>query len=399
MTVNSLKRSPFYSRKRRVQGFTLLEMMAALTAGLIAIGSIYTLGSTTSKHFHEQQRISQTQMSLRMAMMRITRDIARAGFGGTPSTRADLNAGIGCGQTPTNGHFSAIGFQDNQDTANLPNAAVNGVQADRIQLIGNYNTSDVFRVMPAASNAVVLQPNWQAFRRSFGIVGSTFDTVAFQNAFSPGSTLHIRTVGGHHIYRQITAVNPTTQTVQFNPGFSCGGERLNMAMVAPLSRVVYRVVGPTDENVNLDRIFGDSVQQNLDAVRGTQNSVLIRQNFNVAGNPIAGTEQIVLEYVADFDLQFIVDTQTAPGLPPIYALEQGAAGNTPNVLNNPHRIRSVIVNLSARTADHDRTFPFVARAAGASLTRYQLVPTLEGAARVRSMRSEVQLRNMRVIRP
>lgn len=385
--------APLASRRRRA-GFTLIEMMVALTAGLIAVGAIYSISASSSRHFHEQQRISQTQMALRMGMGRLTRDIARAGFGGSPSTLAEMNAGMTCGRPPAGGHFNAVTFFDNRDTAVLPNAATNGVQADRIRLVGNYATPELYRAMPAGVNSLTIQTQWQAFRRSFGVPGTTYDPDAFEEVFRPGRTLHIQTIGGQHFYPRITGSVGATQTVTFTPGFQCGGEQLNMAMVAPLSRLEYRVVDATDPDSDLSTLFQNAA---LDNRRGLRNSVLIRQELDENNNPIPATEQVVLEYVANLDYSFVVDTQTVPGNPPTLALEQGGA--TPNVTNSPHRIRSVIVDLAARTADHDPSFPFVAPVPGAPLMRYQVDPALRGAARVRSMRAEVQLRNIRVIRP
>ena len=298
--------------RRRQAGFTLLELMAALTAGLIAISSIYTISSASSRHFHEQQRVSQTQMALRMGMARLTRDIARAGFGGSPNTQAELNAGIACGQPPNGGHFAAVNFQDDQDTGFLPNAVVNGVEADRIRLVGNYATADLFRVMPSGPGAIVVQTEWQAFRRSFGIVGTTYDDAAFEEVFRAGRTLHIQTVGGQHFYPQILSSNGASQTVTFTPGFLCGGERMNMAMAAPLSRVEYRVIDSTDPDVAFGDLFQDAA---LNAARGTANTILVRQELDSNNNAIVGTEQVVLEYVANVDYQFIVDTHGGAGQP------------------------------------------------------------------------------------
>ena len=76
--------------QRRVQseaqGFTLIELMVALVAGLIAISSVYTISKASSQNFHEQQRISQAQMATRMAVEQIRLDVQRAGFLGSANT-------------------------------------------------------------------------------------------------------------------------------------------------------------------------------------------------------------------------------------------------------------------------------------------------------------------------
>lgn len=402
------RRSHSVSRRRRQAGFTLLEMMAALVAGLIAIGSIYTLSSASSKHFHEQQRISQTQMALRMAMSRLTSDIARAGFGGTPNSAAELNLGmLACNQAPVN-PLSAVSFFNNLDGGSaVPNSGTNGVQTDRLDLLGNYATSDVYRAMPsAATNQLMIQSAWHSFARSFGINGDPvrpYNQDAFEDVFRPGRLIHVRTTDQKHFYARVVASNgtPGTYSVTFTPGFNCSNARLDGAMVSPLNRIRYRIVsstgGPQSDMASLNLA---SVPTGTVAA-GTLNSMLIREEINEAGARVANSEQIVLEYAVHADYQFVVDTQLAPGLPPVMQLEQG--NPTPNVTNNPHRIRSVIVNLGARTPQHDASFgggaPGVAPAPPIPLRTFRVSNTLPGLARVRTLRSEVMLRNMREMRP
>lgn len=395
-------------RHKRQAGFTLLEMMAALVAGLIAIGSIYTLSSASSKHFQEQQRISQTQMSLRMAMARLTADIARAGFGGTPNSAAELNLGmLACNQAPVN-PLSAVGFTDNLDGgAAVPNPVPNGVQTDRLDLLGNYATSDVYRAMPsAAANQVVIQSNWHSFSRSFGIPGDPvrpYNQTAFEDVFRPGRLIHVRTTDQKHFYARVVSSNGAVNSfsVTFTPAFNCSNARLDGAMVSPINRVRYRIastIGGAQSDMaglNLGRLPTGAV------AAGTLNSMLVREEINEAGARVANSEQVVLEYAVHTDYQFVVDTQLAPGLPPVMVLEQGTP--TPNVTNNPHRIRSVIVTLGARTPRHDASFGGGANGinpvAPLPLRTFRVSNTLPGLARVRTLRSEVMLRNMREMRP
>src|SRR5689334_20515173 len=69
----------------RRRGFSLLELMVALTLGGIAISSIYAVGAASTRTFHQQHSVASTQSSLRIAMGQIKRDFGRAGFMATPS--------------------------------------------------------------------------------------------------------------------------------------------------------------------------------------------------------------------------------------------------------------------------------------------------------------------------
>jgi prepilin-type N-terminal cleavage/methylation domain-containing protein len=84
------------SRRRRARraGFSLIELMVALTLGMIVIASVYTIGGASSWHFQEQQRIGQLQLATRMALERVRRDVQRAGFQGTPDSNLERTCGL-----------------------------------------------------------------------------------------------------------------------------------------------------------------------------------------------------------------------------------------------------------------------------------------------------------------
>ena len=190
-------------RRSANAGFTLVELMVAIMAGLIAIASIYSLSAASARHFHEQQRIAQTQMSLRMAMTQFRRDLVRAGYLGTSNSQTEQT----CIHPAT--PIAAIDSFVNDDagsTAWLPNAAENGVSADRIILTGNYASPEGYLAqgLSGAGNEVFLQEGWQAFRRSFGV---PFNDQAFTEVFQVGRLLPIRTQQGNHFFTQITSLN------------------------------------------------------------------------------------------------------------------------------------------------------------------------------------------------
>ena len=167
------------------------------------------------------------------------------------------------------------------------------------------------------------------------------------------------------------------------------------AIVAPLTRIRYSVVNPA-----VDARFASLVNP-ADAARGIVNSVLIREEiqFNPGNAPVINTEQIVLEFVANFSLAFVVDNRAPPfnGAPNLILLDD-TQGAEAFLAATPDRLRSGSVDLSARTPDADPSFRPLAgnRDPGADgpLTRYRVIPNLDAAARVRSIRSEIYLPNV-----
>lgn len=397
-------------RTDRRAGFTLIELMVALVAGLVVISAAYYIGGASARHFAEQQRIGQTQTAVRMAMMQLEADIERAGLHGSPNSTSAPN----CGVAPPN-RIQAVDFTPDHYTGALPNAGNNpGVAADRLILTGNYATSDAYLVntLGPTGGQVVLQPNWQAMRRDFGQWGTPdpldvpapppFDVDRFQQVFRAGRMLRLLTTAGKELFVTIQGTDPGGAGMQgpvinISPnipvGDLCVGGLADGALVAPLVRIEYAVVDPAGD-ASLAVLTDPASNAALEAALGRNNAVLVRRELDFNGAVIAGTTRIVMEFVADFQFSFVFDT-SAPGVPPnlIRATDGAAVG----ILNaTPEQLRSVSIDLAARTRQHEARFAFVPRTDPAvqPLTSYQVTTNVPGAARVRSLHSEVLLPNV-----
>lgn len=386
------------SARARTQGFTLVELMVAVVAGLIAVVTIYALAGGASRHFQEQQRLSQTQTALRLAVEQLRADIERAGFGGTPASRAEHRCANPVAE------LQAVEFLDDVDSALLPFANVNVVEADALRLVGNFATSGQYLMATtnAAGTLITLQSTWQAFRRDFGVPGdstSPFDAAGFESAFSRGRVLHVETSGGYHFFPSIDSVT-SSGGIELETALPIGTSCLPGlgvgSMVTPLSRVEYRVVDP--EDAGLDALVSSNPAA---AQLGLNAPVLVRRELPFGSDtPIAGTTRVVLEYVADFHLEFIVDRATGTSAPDLLRVDGDDALDYvgSEASDEPERVRSVILSVSARSPDTDPRFPFVAGRAGraAPLTRYAVTSTnaTAPAARVRTVSTEIFLPNV-----
>ena len=381
-------------------GYSLVELMVALTAGTLVVASTYYVGAASARHFQEQQRIGQTQNGVRLAMDILQRDLARAGYLGTANSLTDQRCLAPAVE------LQAIEFQNNVDNAEIPNADLNRVSADRLRLVGSYASNDAFFAtgLDAAGTTIFLQTAWQAFRRNFGL--PPIDTEAtgnFATMFAAGRMLRIRTQAGNVFYGTIGSASAGAASVTFAPalpiGGVCVGGLADGASVSVLSRFEYRVDdGGAFESTALNPAGSDFVEG--------QRTYLIRREitFGAAPTVVEGTDQVILENAVDFNLDFTFDQEVNRALPislerlggavaaPLLgSVAAGAAGAA------PERVRSAIVSLSARTADQDPTFRYLARADGDPLTRFKVTvnAAYPGAARVRSLTSEVQLANLR----
>ncbi len=75
-----LKEQHPHPAAKRNQGFTLMELMVAMAAGLIVLAAIYSVFIFQSKRFDQEEQISEMQQSARAAMDIMTREIRMAGY-------------------------------------------------------------------------------------------------------------------------------------------------------------------------------------------------------------------------------------------------------------------------------------------------------------------------------
>ena len=66
---------------RRQNGFTLVELLVAMSMGLIALSVMFTLFRTSNRSYVLQDYMAEMQQNLRMAMYYISRDVRMAGCG------------------------------------------------------------------------------------------------------------------------------------------------------------------------------------------------------------------------------------------------------------------------------------------------------------------------------
>lgn len=383
------------TRNRRRAGFTLIEIMVAMTLGAIVIASVYTLGGGASRDFHQQQRITQLQLATRLALDRVRRDVERAGLHGTPDSQVER-----LGATPVRRVF-AIRLDDGAGRSVLnehPAGSVNTTtQADLLSLVGNFSTSDAYlvRSLNAGGNMVYLQTAWQGFRRSFVVPGSSgtdvIDPGLFADVFRAGRMLHIQTTAGNHFFVRVQSATVTgdNATVTFTPAIGVGGVAVvglgEGALIAPLSEIQYGLMSNAPD-----------LPANPDADITGPNISLVRREIDMAdGTVVAGSTRTVLEWAVHFDVDAILDDTPIGNLPDSAQLTFYDDGDAETqVLARPARTRALVVTIGARSSEQDPRFPWVAPAAGDPLVRFRVFEDRTGAAHVRTASAEIGLPNL-----
>jgi prepilin-type N-terminal cleavage/methylation domain-containing protein len=378
--------SPKQSERRG--GFTLVELMVSLTLGALVIGSVYTLGAVSARHFQEQQRVSQLQLSTRIALERVRRDASLAGFGGTPDSEAERSCGTGGGVN----RFFGVTVTDRDPggmtaLATMPGAAGSNVHADRLRMVGNFDTGDVYLVRDYSGVSINLQTNWQGFRRSFiDQSGTAIDTDLFDAVFDAGRIVRITHPTGGTFFATIgstTIAGPGNVTVRLTTSLPACADVCMGCTIAPLSGVEYFLAPAPEE-----------LESTIAAAVTGPNTVLMRGLFDPnTGLSTDGTARPVLEWAVHFDVDAIVNTAAITTLLPALALQNDTTVTGAGGLR-ASGIYSLDVTLAARTPEQDANFPWVAPVAGRPLTRFRSSTTLPGAMRVRTAHSEILLPNI-----
>ncbi len=383
------------TRRTRRAGFTLIEMMVALTIGAMVIATVYTIGASAARHFQEQQRVSQLQLSVRLALDRIRRDVARAGFHGTMDSQTDPT----CGPPPAvriRG-LSVTEPGPTADLAGMPGFVPGQGQSDVLDISGNFRTGDTYLVREWSGARLELQTMWQGYRRSFSADPSsnTIDVPLVQATFAPGTPLLVRGGGGARIWATSGGANAnavgTNATINTTLGFPADCSRVpgmegwcqNGCTVAPVSVVRYEIVTAPP-----------ALQPRIPLATGP-NTVLMRTEINPNGGAVIDGPTPVLEYAVHFDIDTFLDTAGVGGAPSLLQLQNDAAAVAATAAR-PDRIRGVRISIAARTPEHDTHLSELVAPLGDGTPRvFAVFPAPRaGAARVRSAYTEVFLPNM-----
>lgn len=440
------------SRVRTARGFTLVELMVSLVAGLIVTIAVIGLARAATATFFEAARISSVEATVRTAAERLRQDLvrvsymstgnirlARAGAPGVPMAHkiavADPTAAL------TGSRYVALNdlqgiriIVGGSGNAPIPGAgtagpnvlsASNVLNPDAAILAGNFTTDDSYQgtYLPAGgacAGGQMIQLNVAAdaaVRRLLTSNGNPQANIeaAFTPVIAPPTLFSARVVDarGCQHYVVVCGVVANAAGAQISiaqdagggPGLlpgtatNCGVRDLEPVTINPVQRVRWYV--------------GPNVDATLDPTPGVEaagNKFNLYRDFLDAANPpapIVPMRQIVAEFMADLKfgitvadaanaLQvFEMDTDPGGGAGAIDTYTQ-TASTTVAGQPGPQRVRSVRFRVATRAAVPDRTAPILPSGAP-YLTRYciEALPaaTCTKFARVRTVVSEAALTN------
>jgi prepilin-type N-terminal cleavage/methylation domain-containing protein len=447
-----------YSQRRRrapARGFTLVELMAAMTAGLVVAGGVVSLSRTATTTFQEESRATSAEMTLRIAAERLRADLARASYMSTPNVRIDpalaRPKGFSTNQVGLafpNGLAALAGIRYevngsvNADPVVSQYSLVNGLNPDSIVLGGNFTSADEFIVqtlldsgpegcggktarLSLDSSAVlrlthamtgVAKPAAEAeqsLRDAFvpipGPAGAAFmarfvDESGKSQIVSlcPGKPPTFDAATGIGVVPLDTATTPLLTSLETGARGGASGFSVGRATLNPVQLVRWSLRRRADAQLDAQDIA--TTPQNEANARFE----LVRTWLNISGAPASvNAEEVIAEYIVDLEFAFSVDDPTA-GANRQTNFGFGDEGNkawgqlttlamTAATNIRPDRIRSVRFRMASRTAIPDRDSVLAGPAAG-YVFRYCLntggcANRPQEYARVRTLVSEVSLPN------
>jgi hypothetical protein len=396
-------------------GFTLIELMVAITGGLFVSMVVFALAREGSKFYQQESRIAESTLGNVVAFDRLGHDIARAGFLSTPNLARDP---LFCGNQATIAGFPVgirylASIRITADDASANNAVLKkaGRTPQTITLAGAYSSVDryeAWHVSQAASGYEVrLQTGIGALLRlGFPTLPVDKQNDTLKQLFPKGRALRLLNADTGTFQFSIIAGAAMNNgeayiSLESNPTLTiadqqrCGLRGTTLVNVVNFIRYSLRTVkGDTANFANYQQLFTTGAQPYEE-----NRLELVREELDAFGNVIVETQEVVAEYAVD--LQFALTTVVNPSTNPTFthlgfenpALAQNLAGQTDAAGSNPQFIRSVRARLSLRSREVDRQeniVPGVNVAPG--LYRIELEDTTlktKGFARVRTLQSDI----------
>lgn len=192
------------------RGFTLLELMIAMAAGLIIAVTAFSFSRQATRLFAAEARVAAAQMGVLAGFQKLQSELARASYMSSSNFARDASFNRICDYTGGNFPQALVGAAGLQivvagsQGAPSVTALPDGQFPDRVRIIGNLTSAEAYSVLaiePGGSgHNVYLRMNDGPSSRS------GFDNAAsFQAVFAPGRVLRILDQQGHQHYQSIAA--------------------------------------------------------------------------------------------------------------------------------------------------------------------------------------------------
>jgi len=397
-------------RQRLARGFTLVELMVALSGGLFLSMVVFALARDTNRFYQQQTRLANATMSGLVGFDRLRADIARAGYLSTPNIILDPRVCSRPGQnSPERLKVLRSLWLRKPSSAASATLTNNGITPMELTLAGAFTSTDEFPIRTVFHDGTTAQVFLQVNTGPMARLGyldaadQAAQAALLSSVFKAGRILRILDKSGQQHYGVIESVAGGAEpsitlaadeqlTFRANTAGTCGLKGLEVGATVNVVNVMRYDVRSVSTDPNYAPLF--------DADAGTvgpyddDRTELVRVELDaVTGDEIDGTLEVLAEYAVDFQLGYTVWTGT--GLVTRNSTHQSFSeyfGAENDTSSNMQRVRAVRARLSVRSREADRATDVDNSLTG--LYRIGLGPG-GGApfARVRTFQADIALHN------
>ncbi len=402
---------------RRGRGFTLIELMVALTGGLIFSVFVFMLARDSARFYQRESRVSDATFGAIAGFQRLRTDIARAGFLSVPNIqKSPTFCGDLAGLAPVPGLEKLASLRLAVGGSPTGNALLtaNGLTPDAIYLMGSYASPDQYpirAVYPVGGKYEVhLQSQSPALERLLNKRGSL--SGAKSTVFLKGRALRIVDKAGAQQFAIIddfdisNTADPfitliATPSLQFKEkGNGCGLRGLESGSLVNVVQIIRYDVRSLSTVNQYTPLYAD---QSAEGEVNRTELVRTEMDFVNVTDALDDTlPELVAEYAVDlkFGLTAVTDAalnQTGE----VAAADLLSYAGDPTVApaasgNGPAFIRAVRARLSIRSRAADRDAANIGTTAGVAPGLYRVnvgTGSVAQFARVRTLQADIALRN------
>ena len=417
---------------QRKRGFTLVELMVAVTGGLFVSVIVFAMARQGTRFYQQETRVAEATLAATIGMQRLRADIGRAGYMSTPyigSTPASsdpnlcMDYSLAANNSASAGPITLLrdmrSLQFAEDTAIEGNSDIGAasIKPDKIQLSGAYQSADRYIAGVLQTNGgfldVPLQPNIGAMGRyRYLFLSAAAQQSLLDSLFQPGRLLRLVNEYGRIAYGlistalrngDVTASLPTIK-LQALPAIPLQGGASTVCTFSGVGVEVnvvnfyqYRIADLRNDACTTGGRLGQLYSSTANPADANRTE-LVREELNpVGGAPFANTcPEIVAEYAVDLKFEVTATTATTPP-----SLLSTGPNTTDKVSDyhiaplgkdlRPQRIRSVHARLSVRSREADRTANVPSAMTG--LYRIGVGTDHKTFARVRTLQADIAVPN------
>lgn len=404
--------------RQRQRGFTLVELMVAMTGGLFLSIVVFALSRDASRFYQRESRIANATLAGVAGFERLSSDVARAGHLSTPNINADPRV---CNRPQASWpealrSLRALVVDSSGTSATNTEVAAAGIKPRTLIISGALTTPEVLLTNSVAA------PNggsWQitlnmatpaAARLGLdpALTATTANQAILSSVFMSGGQGRIVRLRDHGMdqYAVVSGVvaNPGEAVINLadspallrlaNGSVQCGIDSNGGGMALSVINIVRYDIRSMVADASYAALFkaslGTGGRTTAYLPYESARAELVRVELNPAGVEIPETREIVSEYAVDLRLEAWGATSSAnPTLLPVTAELSQTYPFT-------QLLRGVQLRLSVRSREADREAD-ISGSGGTSADLYRIplgANKTAPYARVRSFQSYIPLRNL-----